>query len=46
LYNRGLIDPEALISRRILPEPEAYVETIRQIEAGEVIKALIEWDES
>ena len=43
LYNRRLIDPEPLISRRIAPEPEAYLEAIRAIERGEIIKALIEW---
>jgi len=44
LYNRRLIDPEPMVSRRIAPDPEQYVDSIRAIERGEVIKALIQWD--
>jgi len=44
LYNRRRINPEPMITHRIPPEPEAYLETIRAIERGEVVKALIEWE--
>jgi len=44
LYNRGLIDPERMISRRIPPAPGAYLDAIRAIDRGRIVKALIEWN--
>ncbi|MCD6365458.1 MAG: hypothetical protein J7M14_06240 [Planctomycetes bacterium] len=46
LYNRRLIDPEPMISARIAADPVTYLETIRTIERGEVVKALIDWEAS
>ena len=43
LYNRRLIDPDVMITRRIPPDPDVYLKTIGDIERGEIIKALIEW---
>jgi threonine dehydrogenase-like Zn-dependent dehydrogenase len=44
LYNRGLLDPAPMVSRRIPPDPAAYRETLRAIGRGEIVKALIDWD--
>ena len=44
LYNRELIDPEAMITRRIEPMAEAYVAAIDEISGGGIVKTLIEWD--
>ena len=46
LYNRGLLDPEPMISRRIAPEVDQYVETIEAIGRGEIVKALIQWSDA
>jgi threonine dehydrogenase-like Zn-dependent dehydrogenase len=45
LYNRGLIDPDAMISRRIPPNPEAYLDVIRATERGEIVKAVVDWED-
>jgi threonine dehydrogenase-like Zn-dependent dehydrogenase len=44
LYNRRLIDPAPMVSRRIAPEVADYVDAVHAIERGEIVKALIEWD--
>jgi threonine dehydrogenase-like Zn-dependent dehydrogenase len=44
LYNRRLIDPEILISKMIKPDPEEYLNTIKEIEDGKIVKALIDWE--
>jgi len=46
LYNRRLIDPEPLITRRIAPSVDEYVAAIDAIARGEIVKVLIEWDAS
>jgi len=44
LYNRGLIDPSPLISSRIPPDVATYVDAIRAIERGEIVKTLMLWN--
>lgn len=44
LYNRRLLDPDSMISRRISPDPTSYLETIAAIGRGEIVKALIDWE--
>jgi threonine dehydrogenase-like Zn-dependent dehydrogenase len=44
LYNRELIHPGALITSRIKPDIGEYAEAIREIERGNVVKTLIEWE--
>ncbi len=44
LYNRRLIDPDAMITRYIPPDPDVYLKTIGDIERGEIIKAVIDWE--
>ena len=46
LYNRRLIDPDAMITRRTSPDPDVYLKTIGDIERGEIVKAIIEWEAS
>ena len=46
LYNRRLIDPDAMVSRRIAPDVDEYLDAIAAIERGEVVKALIDWEAS
>jgi threonine dehydrogenase-like Zn-dependent dehydrogenase len=44
LYNRGLIDPEILISKVIKPDADIYLNTIKEIEKGKIVKAIIDWE--
>jgi len=46
LYNRRLIDPEAMVSRRIAPVVGEYLDAIAAIERGDIVKALIDWEAS
>ena len=43
LYNNGLINPSALITKTILPEITEYIQAIEEIRQGKIIKALIDW---
>ncbi len=43
LYNERKIDPSLLISGRIRPEKEAYLQAIEGIKDGKMIKVLMEW---
>jgi threonine dehydrogenase-like Zn-dependent dehydrogenase len=44
LYNRGLLNPEILISKQIKPDMGEYLETIKEIESGKIVKAIIDWE--
>ncbi len=46
LYNRHLIDPGPMISSRIRPDIGQYLDAIRAIQKGEIVKTLILWDQS
>lgn len=43
IYNKGLIRPDLLISKRIKPNKDEYLATIEEIKTGRIIKALMEW---
>jgi len=44
LYNRQLLDPASMVTYRIPPEIPSYIDAIKAISAGEVVKVLIEWE--
>ena len=44
LYNRELIRPDLLISKRISPTKNEYLKTIEEIKNGKIVKAIIEWN--
>ena len=44
LYNKEMIDPSILISKRISPNEKEYLETIDEIKAGKLVKVLMEWN--
>jgi alcohol dehydrogenase, propanol-preferring len=44
MYNRGLLDPEILISKQINPDISKYLKTIKEIESGKIVKAIIDWE--
>ncbi len=43
LYNRGLVNPEALVSIEINPSSEEYLAAILEIQRNNVLKAIIKW---
>lgn len=43
MYNDELIDPSLLITGKIKPERDAYLEAIRDIKEGRAVKILMEW---
>ena len=43
LYNKRMIDPAPLITKIIPPDMNAYIQTIYEIQKGQIIKALIDW---
>ena len=43
LYNIEMIDPSLLISKRIKPDKNEYLEAISEIKAGKLVKVLMEW---
>ena len=44
MYNRELIDPSVLITRRIPPIPDEYLIAVQELAEGKHIKVIIDWD--
>lgn len=44
MYNRGEIEPEILVDRKIKTHLGQYLDAIRAIEQGKTVKTLMEWD--
>lgn len=43
MYNRGLLDPEMLVTIRLQPAADEYTSAVRRIQRGEIVKALMVW---